>query len=55
VFGESAFPKLTVASSVKEAQIAIAAAEKLPLVLLFRWSAYAVAINATSIERLLRY
>ena len=48
VFSESAFPKLTVASSVREAQIAVDAAEKLPQVKLFRWRAYAVAINATS-------
>jgi len=44
----SAFAKMTVASSITEAEIAIGAAEKLPLVLLFRWRAYAVAINATS-------
>jgi inner membrane protein len=44
----SAFSKITVASSITEAKVAIAAAEKLPLVLLFRWRAYAVAINATS-------
>jgi len=48
VFSESAFPKLSVASSVKEAQIAIAATEKLSQIKIFRWSAYAVAINATS-------
>jgi hypothetical protein len=40
---------------VKEAEIAIDAAEKLTQIKLFRWRAYAVAINATSIERLLRY
>jgi inner membrane protein len=44
----SAFAKITVASSITEAKIAIGAAEKLPQVKLFRWRAYAVAINATS-------
>ena len=44
----SAFAKMTVASSITEAQIAIGAAENLPIVLLFRWRAYAVAINATT-------
>ncbi len=48
VTNSSAFAKITVASSITQAQIAIDAAEKLPLVLLFRWRAYAVAINATS-------
>jgi len=47
--------KLTLASSAKEAEIAVDAAEKLPQVKLFRGRAYAVAINATSIERLLGY
>ena len=44
----SAFAKITVASSITEAEIAIGAAEKLPQVKLFRWRAYAVAINASS-------
>jgi inner membrane protein len=44
----SAFAKITVASSITEAQKAIGAAENLPQIKLFRWRAYAVAINATS-------
>jgi len=48
VINSSAFAKITVASSVTEARAAISAAEELPMVLLFRWRAYAVAINATS-------
>ena len=44
----SAFPKMTVASSVTQAKAAIDVAEKLPQVELFRWRAYAVAINASS-------
>ncbi|MHB8119151.1 MAG: metal-dependent hydrolase [Methanothrix sp.] len=48
VINSSAFAKITVASSITEAEIAIDAAEKLPQVKLFRWRAYAVAINATS-------
>jgi inner membrane protein len=44
----SAFAKISVSSSIKEAKIAIDAAENLPQVKLFRWRAYAVAINATS-------
>jgi|WetSurMetagenome_2_1015567.scaffolds.fasta_scaffold02813_5 inner membrane protein len=48
ITGSSAFAKLTVASDVVEAKAAIGAAEKLPQVRLFRWRAYAVAINATS-------
>ena len=48
VINSSAFAKITVASSITEAQIAVGAAEKLPQVKLFRWRAYAVAINATS-------
>jgi inner membrane protein len=48
ITGRSAFAKLTVASDVTEAKQAIGAAEKLPQVRLFRWRAYAVAINATS-------
>ena len=47
---ESAYPRLFVASSLDEAKVAIAAAEELPQVKLFRWRAYAVAINATSEE-----
>jgi len=43
----SAFAKMTVASSITEAEIAIGAAEKLPQIKLFRWRAYAVAINAS--------
>ena len=48
VINSSAFAKLSVASSITEAKIAVDAAEKLPQVRLFRWRAYAVAINATS-------
>jgi len=48
VINSSAFAKITVASSITEARAAISAAEELPMVLLFRWRAYAVAINATS-------
>ena len=48
MFSESTLSKLSLASSVTEAEIAIDAAEKLPQVKLFRWRAYAVAINATS-------
>ena len=44
----SAFAKMTVASSITEAKVAIGAAENLPQVKLFRWRAYAVAINASS-------
>jgi len=47
---ESAYPRLLVASSLEEAKVAIAAAEELPQVKLFRWRAFAVAINATSKE-----
>ena len=48
ITSRSAFAKLTVASDAAEAKAAISAAEKLPQVRLFRWRAYAVAINATS-------
>ncbi len=48
VTSRSAFSKLIVASDVAESKQAIGAAEKLPQVRLFRWRAYAVAINATS-------
>jgi inner membrane protein len=48
VTNSSAFAKITVASSITQAKAAMGEAEKLPLVLLFRWRAYAVAINATS-------
>jgi inner membrane protein len=48
VTNSSAFARISVASSITEAEIAIVAAEKLPQVKLFRWRAYAVAINATS-------
>lgn len=48
ITGRSAFAKLTMASDVAEAKQAICAAEKLPQVRLFRWRAYAVAVNATS-------
>ncbi len=48
VTNSSAFAKITVASSITEAKAAIGEAEKLPQVELFRWRAYAVAINATS-------
>jgi inner membrane protein len=44
----SAFARISVASSITEAEIAIGAAENLSQVKLFRWRAYAVAINATS-------
>ena len=48
VTNSSAFAKITVASSITEAKIAIGAAENLPQVKLFRWRAYGVAINAKS-------
>ena len=48
VTNSSAFARISVASSITEAEIAIDAAENLPQVKLFRWRAYAVAINATS-------
>jgi len=48
VTNSSAFARISVASSITEAEIAIYAAENLPQVKLFRWRAYAVAINATS-------
>ncbi|MBN1236056.1 MAG: metal-dependent hydrolase [Methanotrichaceae archaeon] len=48
ISSRTAFPRLFVASSVEEAEKEIAAAEELPQVRLFRWRAYAVAINATS-------
>jgi inner membrane protein len=48
VTNSSTFARLTVASSITQAQIAIDVAENLPQVKLFRWRAYAVAINATS-------
>ncbi|MFZ2471182.1 MAG: metal-dependent hydrolase [Methanothrix sp.] len=48
ITNRSAFAKITVASSITEAKIAIGAAEKLPQVRLFRWRAYGVAINAKS-------
>lgn len=44
----SAFPKLRAASSPDEAKKAIALADDLPAVGLFRWRAYAVAVNATA-------
>jgi inner membrane protein len=47
---QSAYPRLAVASSQKEAEEAIALAERLPQVNVFRWRAYAVAVNATSRE-----
>lgn len=48
ITSRSAFAKLTVASDAAKAKQAISAAEKLPQIRLFRWRAYAVAINATS-------
>ncbi len=48
VINSSTFARLFVASSITEAKAAISAAEELPQVKLFRWRAYAVAINATS-------
>jgi hypothetical protein len=48
ITSRSAFAKLTVASDAAEAKQAICAAEKQSQVRLFRWRAYAVAINATS-------
>ncbi len=48
VTNSSAFAKMTVASSLTQAKAAIDEAEKLPQVRLFRWRAYAVAVNATS-------
>lgn len=50
VSGGGDFPRLSVASSIEEAEKAIAVSEKLSQVRLFRWRAYAVAINATSQE-----
>ncbi|VVB72463.1 LexA-binding, inner membrane-associated putative hydrolase [uncultured archaeon] len=44
----STYAKLSVASDIREAEMAIHAAENLPQVWLFRWRSYAVAINATS-------
>lgn len=44
----SAFPRLRAASSRDEALEAVARADELPAVGLFRWRAYAVAVNATS-------
>jgi inner membrane protein len=46
----SVFPRLIVASSLQEAKKAIALAEKLSWVRIFRWRAYSVAINATFTE-----
>ena len=46
----SIFPRLTVASSQEEAEKAIAVADELFWVRIFRWRAYAVAVNATSAE-----
>lgn len=48
VTNSSAFARITVASSALEAEAAIDEAEKLPQVRLFRWRAYAVAMNASS-------
>ena len=50
VTNSSAFARITVASSssLTQAKAAIGEAEKLPQIELFRWRAYAVAINATS-------
>lgn len=42
-----AIPKLKLASSQKEAEEALAAAEGLPQVKIFRWRSYAVAVNAS--------
>jgi inner membrane protein len=50
VSSEEEFPRLSLASSLEEAKRAIAIAEALPQVKIFRWRAYAVAINATSSE-----
>jgi len=46
--GRAEYPKLAVASSREEAEEAMALAEELPQVKIFRWRAYAVAVNATS-------
>jgi inner membrane protein len=48
ITSRSAFAKLTISSDAAEAKQAISAAEELPQVRLFRWRAYAVAINATA-------
>jgi len=42
------YPRLAVASSREQAREAIALADGLPQVKVFRWRAYAVAVNATS-------
>jgi inner membrane protein len=44
----SAFPKLRAASDPDEAKEAVAHADDLPAVRLFRWRAYGVAVNATA-------
>jgi membrane-bound metal-dependent hydrolase YbcI (DUF457 family) len=45
----TAFPRLQATSSPDEAKKAVALADDLPAVGLFRWRAYAVAVNATAI------
>jgi inner membrane protein len=47
ITARSAFPRLRVASGLKEAEEALDAAEGQPQVKLFRWRAYAVAVNAS--------
>ncbi|MGV8175738.1 MAG: metal-dependent hydrolase [Methanothrix sp.] len=44
----TSFPKLQAASGLDEAKKALALADDLPAVSLFRWRAYAVAVNATA-------
>ncbi|MCU0637864.1 MAG: metal-dependent hydrolase, partial [Methanothrix sp.] len=44
----TAFPRLQATSSPDEAKKAVALADDLPAVGLFRWRAYAVAVNATA-------
>lgn len=50
VTGWTMFPRLHVASNLEEAKKEIGIADELNQVQLFRWRAYAVAINATSSE-----
>jgi inner membrane protein len=45
----SAFPRLRAANGRDEALEALAHADDLPAVRLFRWRAYGVAVNATSL------
>jgi hypothetical protein len=49
VFSGQAFPKLKTTSHLKEAEEALNVAEGLSSVKIFRWRAYAVAVNASSL------